>query len=159
MINKKWENIEGFNDYLVSNYGEIYSKKSKIIMKSSLNSDGYKQLRIGGISFKVHKLVATAFLNHKSSGQNRGLVIDHIDRNRSNNHILNLREVSPRNNRLNYTTNKAPTSKFTGVCWDKSRNKWFASIKIDSKQKNLGRFDCEIEASNAYLSKLKQLNE
>jgi hypothetical protein len=40
-------------------------------------------------------------------------------------------------------------SGYTGVCWDKSRNKWAASLKIDGKTKNVGRFLTKEEAHSA----------
>lgn len=47
---------------------------------------------------------------------------------------------------------KTNTSGERGVCWDRSRNKWIASICVAGKQKNLGRFDSKSAAKNAYLS-------
>ena len=155
---EKFRIVEGHSSYSVSNKGRVYSYKSDRFLKASLNSDGYYQLRLDGKAYKVHKLVAAAFLNHESSGQNRGLVVDHIDGDKSNNNLENLREVSPRGNRVNYIKRVKSTSKYVGVCWDKSRNKWFASIKINGKQKNLGRFTEEYDAYLAYQNKLKELN-
>jgi len=48
------------------------------------------------------------------------------------------------------------TSKYIGVCLEKKSKKWVAQIRINKIQKTIGRFETEIEASNAYQ---KQLNE
>lgn len=152
-----WKTISKHPNYKVSNLGNVYSLKTNRLLSKSKNSDGYYSLRLDGKSYKIHKLVAIEFLNHKSSGQNRGFVIDHIDGDKTNNKVSNLREVSPRGNRVNYTKDNKYSSKYTGVCWDKSRNKWFASIKINGKQKNLGRFNSEYDAHLAYENKLKEL--
>mgnify|MGYP001070438704 CR=1 FL=1 len=149
-MEKKWRTIKKHPSYRVSNYGDVYSSKSNKYLKPSINSSGYFCLRLDNTSYKVHKLVAIAFLNHKSSNQNRDLVIDHIDGDKLNNNLSNLREVSPRENRTNYTNRIKTTSKYTGVCWDKSRRKWIASIKVNGKQKNLGRFKKEKDAYLAY---------
>jgi len=95
---EKFRIVEGHSDYSVSNKGRVYSYKSDRFLKPSLNSDGYYQLRLDGKCYKVHKLVAMVFLNHKSTGKNKHLVIDHIDGDKSNNNLDNLREVSPRRN-------------------------------------------------------------
>jgi hypothetical protein len=51
------------------------------------------------------------------------------------------------------------TSTYKGVCWDKKRKKWASNIRINSKTKFLGYFDNEIDASNAYQNKLKELKQ
>jgi hypothetical protein len=49
------------------------------------------------------------------------------------------------------------SSNYKGVNWDKYNNKWRADIRINGKSKNLGRFTCELEASEAYQKILKTL--
>jgi hypothetical protein len=49
------------------------------------------------------------------------------------------------------------SSKYIGVCFEKESKKWVASISLKGKQKKLGRFDCEIKASEAYQNALKTL--
>ena len=153
--------IENYNKYLVSNFGNIYSSKSSRTLSLPLNSDGYASVRLhnenGNKSFKVHQLVAMMFLSHKSTGQNRIRVVDHIDGDRSNNNLNNLRIVSPRENRIKSNHIGGNTSKYIGVCWDKSRGKWLSSIKIEGVHKYLGRYNNEEDAANAYLNKLKEL--
>ena len=45
---------------------------------------------------------------------------------------------------------KKYTSRFIGVCFDKNRNKWKSAISINNKSVNIGRFDTEHDAVNAY---------
>ena len=73
-----------------------------------------------------------------------GNSIDHIDGNKSNNKIKNLRDVTHQQNHMNRTTAK-------GYCWDKSANKFKGYIHINNKNKYLGLFHTEQEARNAYL--------
>jgi hypothetical protein len=71
--------------------------------------------------------------------------IDHIDRNPRNNKIENLREAD----RVLQSQN---TWKFNyGAYWNKSCNKWQASIKIHGKNKGLGLYETQKEAQEAYM--------
>jgi hypothetical protein len=45
---------------------------------------------------------------------------------------------------------KPCTSRFKGVCWDRRRGKWLAQIKREGKGRQLGRFDDEVAAAEAY---------
>lgn len=62
-----------------------------------LNSDGYPTVRVRHVRTTVHRLVAEAFLGKRPDG----LVVDHIDRNKQNNHYCNLRYVSLSENSKN----------------------------------------------------------
>jgi hypothetical protein len=70
--------------------------------------------------------------------------IDHIDGNRSNNKIDNLRDVTNQQNQWNRTTAK-------GYVWRKFANKFHARIRLNGRQIHLGYFHTEQEARNAYL--------
>ena len=90
-----WKTIEGFENYEVSDNGEVRSKKTGKILKNSVAPNGYLRvnLRANNQSYTgyVHRLVALNFL--KGEGQ-----VNHIDGNKSNNNIKNLEWVSPREN-------------------------------------------------------------
>ena len=49
------------------------------------------------------------------------------------------------------------TSQYTGVSWDKNKNKWQSQIKKDGKTIFLGRYDNELDASVAYQNELNKL--
>jgi hypothetical protein len=70
--------------------------------------------------------------------------IDHIDGNRSNNKIDNLRDVTHQQNHWNRTTAK-------GYYFNKTLNKFYAQICINREVKHLGYFHTKQEARNAYL--------
>lgn len=70
--------------------------------------------------------------------------IDHINGNRLDNRICNLRSVTRQENNFNYTKAK-------GYSWNKRQNKWCASIKLNRKSIHLGSFDNECDARQAYL--------
>ena len=66
--------------------------------------------------------------------------IDHKDLDKTNNRILNLREVSQKENALNRPMDKRNKSGCVGVCWCKQTKRWKAAIVLDGKNKTLGRF-------------------
>jgi hypothetical protein len=70
-------------------------------------------------------------------------MLDHINRIKSDNRIVNLRISNTQKNAFN--TNAK------GYYFDKSTNRWRSIISIDGKKKHLGRFDTEEEAKEAYL--------
>jgi len=73
-------------------------------------------------------------------------VIDHINRDKGDNRISNLRESCSLTNKWNRgvsITNKSGTN---GVSWDKPRKKWRASICCNNKRINIGRFKDKNEA-------------
>ena len=82
--------------------------------------------------------------------------IQHIDNNKLNNRKDNLQIVTQRINNLK---DSISTSKYPGVSWEKSCNKWRAEIRIDGKNKFLGRFTQEIDAAEAYKDEFNKLKE
>lgn len=154
-----WKTIEGYEDYQVSNYGRVKSKKcsKEKISKLSITKHGYYTISLYKDKIKktmnVYQLIAIAFLNHKPCGMD--LVVNHKDFNKLNNHVDNLEIVTQREN-----TNKKhikSISVFTGVTWCKSNKKWVSQILINNKKIHLGYFLNEIDAHNAYQNKLKKI--
>jgi len=151
--NEIWKDVVGTNgDYMVSSTGIVISLKfGKIIIKKQTLAKGtYLVVSIfyngKQKSRKVHQLVAEAFLGHTPCGME--LVVNHIDFNKQNNKLENLEIVTSREN-SNLKHIKS-TSIYTGVSWDKKHRKWKSTININGKQKYLGSFDSEIEASEYY---------
>lgn len=167
-IFKDIPNYEGL--YQVSNLGNVKSLERQCnhwcgglrflkerILKKRIDANGYIQVYLSknGIMkpFKVHQLVAIEFLNHIPCGYE--LVVNHKNFNKLDNRVENLEIITTREN-----TNKKhlkSSSKYIGVCWDKQRKKWIASITINGKLKYLGRFINEYDANLAYQNKLKTL--
>ena len=86
--------------------------------------------------------------------------IDHINGIRDDNRIENLRDVSQKINLQNKRNpNANSTSKFLGVCWHKSRNKWQSQIAVNGKDKYLGLFETAELAHEAYLIAKRELHE
>ena len=157
---EEFRSISGYEGlYEVSNFGNVKSLTNDKILKPCLGSRGYYMVRVykdnKGNTMSIHILVAMAFLGHKPDGYK--IVVDHIDNNKLNNHVSNLQLISNRENTSK--DKKNGTSKYTGVTWYNASNKWLAQIAINSKKKNLGLFETEDEAHEAYQKALKMLNE
>ena len=96
--------------------------------------------------FSVSRLVGPAFIEN----YNALLDIDHLDRNKTNNHINNLRNVSRSENCRNRNKWAGCTSVHKGVSFYKLTEKWCAQAKFNGKQIHLGYYATEIEASQKY---------
>lgn len=91
------------------------------------------------------------YLHHEILGQPpSGLEVDHVDGNGLNNQRRNLRFCTRRQNTQNRRPRSDARSRFKGVDWDPCKKKWRAKIRIDGKQRRIGRFADELEAAYAY---------
>lgn len=67
--------------------------------------------------------------------------IDHINGDRADNRIANLREVTRRTNNRNHGPDSRNKSGYTGVYWNKQQQKWHAKVRVDGRDLHLGFFD------------------
>ena len=85
-----WRKINGFPNYEVSNLGNVRNKKTGRVLRPSKDGCGYSQVILckdgKGNQFKVHRLVATAFIPNPKNKKE----VNHIDGNKSNNYVDNL---------------------------------------------------------------------
>mgnify|MGYP003127310633 CR=1 FL=1 len=148
----KW--IDGFeNKYKIYINGDVesyFKNDLKKMMNPSKNADGY--LRVGlrkkgeRKHFTIHRLIAIYFIPNPDNKPN----IDHIDGDRTNNSIVNLRWVTQHENTLN-RRNEGKYKK--GVHFNKAIKKFRASITINGKQTHLGYFETEDEGHEAFKQK------
>jgi len=80
-----------------------------------------------------------------------GYQIDHINENKLDNRIENLRKATQSQNLCNRKAIK-------GYCFDASKDKWTAQIRLNGKKKFLGSFDTEEQAREAYLRAKEKLH-
>lgn len=107
--------------------------------------NGYLQARVDFDRYLLHRL-AWLYVH----GQWPEHQIDHINGDKRDNRLSNLRAVTQSQNMQNVGPQSRNKSGFRGVSWDASRNKWAAHICVDRKQRNLGRFASVDEAVAAY---------
>lgn len=151
-MEEEWKEIIDYSGYFISNFGNVKGIRFKDrLMKQNPNPKGYLHICMcneneRNKSFGIHRLVAKHFLEDFDEN----LYTDHIDRNKTNNHISNLRMVTNQINIRNQDKRQGLTSKYKGVCYDKSRNKWITKIKINYKSVWIGRYETEEEAGIAF---------
>lgn len=81
---------------------------------------------------------------------------DHINRDKLDNCRENLRIATRSQNKANSVKHRDNTSGFKGVCFDKSRNRWLATLGFNGKQLYLGRYRDKKEAALAYDNAAKE---
>jgi len=152
-IMESWKVIAGFENYEVSDLGNVRNIKTGRILKP--NSDKYLIVNLTNnkkaISKAIHKLVANAFLENPLNKK----CVDHIDHNTKNNKITNLRWCSQQQNLQNKSKPKTNTSGFKGV--RKFKTKFQACIGLNGKVIHLGYFNTAEEAGRAYDQKALEL--
>lgn len=78
-----------------------------------------------------------------------GWEVDHLNHNPLDNRRANLRVVTPTANKRRQPSREGSSSRFVGVTWDKTRNRWRAQIQLEGVVTNLGRYATEEEAAAA----------
>lgn len=131
-----------YNDgciYWADNYGPRARKGNRV---GTPDSSGYLQVKIGGSSVLVHRIVWMLF-NDTYPEQ-----LDHINRVRTDNHIHNLRAATNTTNQHNASMRKDNTSGCVGV--HNKNGKWQVRIQLNGKRIHLGTFDNKDVATKVY---------
>lgn len=143
-------------------YGQKYVHKNiyygEIDLSKFVSFYGYNALTVqikgvGRKTISVHQMVASVFLGYVFNGTKD--VVDHIDSNKTNNNVSNLRIVSNRQNCSKEKTKKSGLP--AGVYLPTWQKKYKATIQINGKRVYLGYFNTPEEASEKYQSVLKTL--
>jgi hypothetical protein len=112
---------------------------------ASVHRTGYLHGHLFGLSVKAHRV---AWAIHY--GKWPELFIDHIDRDRANNRIANLRIATRSQNGRNKVSKQNTSSQYLGVSYHISNRKWQASIRDHGQDIHIGYFDDEVKAARAY---------
>jgi hypothetical protein len=157
-------------DYLKNNY--LYDKETGrfIVLKSRgffdgkdgknigkpagwQQKNGYLRMSIKGKFYQAHRLVWLLF-----NGDMPKNYIDHINGQKNDNRIENLRDVTQQENTQNIkTARKNNKSGYLGVT--KNKNLYQASIWVNGNNKKIGLYKTGIEAHQAYLKEKSILHE
>jgi hypothetical protein len=119
----------------------------------SWSGPGYLGTMIDGRNYLNHRL-AWFYV----TGRWPDAEIDHVNGDKTDNRLSNLREATPSENKRNRVTQVNNTSGFKGVYWNKAAGKWRAQIYDNGKSYHLGHFDIAEEAYTAYCNAAKLMH-
>ena len=133
--------IDNFENYIIHSNGTVYGKKNNKLVTQYVNKKGYMTVMLyrgkeKRKNWKVHRLVAEAFISNDECK----LCVDHIDRNKRNNDISNLRWATHSENNNNKGMYKSNKSGHVNISYDKTKKKWtyaktgYKDKKFDTKQ-------------------------
>ena len=116
--------------------------------------NGYITINIDKKPYGAHRLIFLMYYGYLPK------IVDHIDHNRSNNVISNLRAADYISNGLNRQLGGNNSSGYKNVMWNKAKKNWRVALVVDKKFKHIGNFeDIELadlvaqEARNKYHGK------
>ena len=147
--------ICGFENYLIYDDGRVFSKKRGIFLKVSKNNRGYYYVQLSNKIqklYRVNRLVALYYIpNPENLPQ-----VDHIDGNKLNNRVENLRWCSSSDNLKNTGPRKQNTSGFKNICWNKEKNKWGVRLYYIGKSYSRGN---HIKIEDALIARNKLVRD
>lgn len=118
----------------------------------NIDCKGYWRLQLKGKDYLSHRVIYAIFNNYIPE------IIDHIDTDRKNNKITNLRKVSASQNQFNRKINKNNRSGAKGIFWDEKRDEWVATIWKEKKIAYIGRFKNKKDAGEALIINRRKLH-
>lgn len=136
--------------YYDPKYDQVYPLRWKVRRTSSVDrytppkNGEYARLRVDGAMYRVSRLV---WVFHNGPIP-EGLEIDHVDRNRLNNDVANLRIVTSCDNNRNRSIKGA--SRFRGIHWHKQNQQWRVWVRVNGPQLHIGYSRSEVTAAALY---------
>lgn len=117
--------------------GSLFFKESGIEHKATpiTNAHRYARLVVDGKAYALHRLIFLHCYGYLPK------IVDHIDNDRTNNKIENLREVTQQQNCLNRVTHKNSKSGIKNVYFVTRMKKWCVAMTVQSKRKIIGYFE------------------
>jgi hypothetical protein len=150
---EEWRPVNDYPNYFISSLGRV--KRNDKIHKNFVNSNGYLIIDLYKNNkrkkFRIHRLVGIHFLPNWNNCKE----IDHLNRDRLDNRVINLRWATRSENLRNKKKKAGCSSKYKGVSFQKRENKWCSQIVNKDllgrrSSKFLGYFNTEEEAYNAW---------
>ena len=132
----------------------VVSRKTKDGYAGCFRKDGYRMVRVDGVLMYAHRIV---WAIHTGNMPNQ--FIDHINGDKLDNRIENLRDVSIATNSRNQRKARSDNqmTKMLGV--QQNHSGWQACITTDGKRKCLGTYKSPIEAHQAYVNAKRKLHD
>ncbi len=114
--------------YRINMNGDVWSCRMNRLMKPTLNSIGYLVIRVNKKTETIHRLLALQFIPNPENLP----MIDHIDQNKTNNNLDNLRWCSSATNQQNKNRHKNNTTGYKHIYTNfKPKEYWVIRIKKD----------------------------
>lgn len=117
MVYTEEDVIKHIRRYFIYNNDGTFTRTDRKNSNGSFDKDGYLIFKIKGMPYKAHRLVFAYFNGRFPHGE-----IDHINRNRSDNRIENLRECTRQQNIENTTRIPNPKTGVIGIYYDTCTN-------------------------------------
>lgn len=133
-------------------FGRAGASQGAVIGRINRLRRGYRYVCVDRGVYSAHRLAW--FYVH---GRWPKADVDHINGICDDNRIANLREATRSQNLFNARKHVDGAAPYKGICWDRSRDKWIAVIRVDGRQKNLGRFYSAEEARDAYVAAAQRI--
>lgn len=134
----RWREV-GVEFFATKNSWSSWNSRFSGKTAGKLRDDGYLSVRLKYLNtsktYLLHRVALKMFYGKDPEG-----FVDHINGNRQDNRIENLRVVSRSENQRNQKKRTNNTTGVLGVSWSKHANAWLARITYDGKQKNLGYY-------------------
>ena len=108
-----------------------------------ISKTGYIRINYEGKSYSVHRLIWMWVYGEEPE------IIDHINGDKQDNRLVNLRSVDQKTNLQNQKRYKNNKSGFNGVNWHEHTGKWTAQLKINGKVTHIGKYNTPQEAADA----------
>lgn len=125
-------------------YPKKYNKTNKPVIAGSVHYSGYRLISLMNKQYMAHRLIWAVYYGGWPNG-----FIDHVDMNKSNNSIHNLRIATRNQNGYNILAKKISSSGYKNVQWDKETSKWRVRVRVNGKRHHIGRFENKDDAINA----------
>lgn len=119
-----------------------------------VSGEGYWAIGIGGVHWQAHR-VAWFYVHGEWPQQ----LVDHINQNKLDNRMVNLRKVTISENRQNMGKYKTNTSGHKGVHWFRATERWQAQIQHEGKRYHLGFYKRIEDAVQAYAKGAARLHQ
>ena len=138
------------NGKLLVNKPNLRSKLKHGDRAGSINQGGYRFVRIQNKVYLEHRLIYTMFYGDCPK------FLDHINGNKSDNRIENLRPCTTTQNQQNKKLSKVNKSGYKGVCWREEKKVWRVAIRANGKRIEIGSFrDLELAGLVADMAREK----